>query len=397
MDKIEKGNFVGFGFGAIQTGLFLYEAFRSGNFKSFTVAEIDETLVEMVNNNNGCCTINIAFRDSILTTNIEGIKMLNPNNSKDREELISAIASADEIVTSLPSVVYYNKGGVLSVASCLAEGLRKRIPNHQSIVYTAENNNHAAEVLRAEVEKYVIGDNLVNVQFLNTVIGKMSSIVEDPMTIKRHCLSLLTPNSNKAVLVEAFNKILISKIELHGFNRRIDIFEEKVDLLPYEEAKLYGHNAIHLLLGLLAYEHGCFTLAEAGLIADLMNTARMAFIEEAGVGLIYKYKGVDDLFTVSGFNAYADDLLKRMTNPLLNDPVSRVLRDLQRKIEWNDRLIGSARLAIGAGVYPVNLLKGIFLVEKHLLSDVLKKIWPSDVWLSDNAVQFILPLTNKCT
>jgi tetrahydromethanopterin S-methyltransferase subunit G len=49
------------------------------------------------------------------------------------------------------------------------------------------------------------------------------------------------------VLVEAFNKILISKIELHEFNRRIDFFEEKVDLLPDEEAKHYGQNAIHLL------------------------------------------------------------------------------------------------------------------------------------------------------
>ena len=32
--------FVGFGFGAIQGGLFLYEAFRSGQFRRLVVAEV---------------------------------------------------------------------------------------------------------------------------------------------------------------------------------------------------------------------------------------------------------------------------------------------------------------------------------------------------------------------
>jgi mannitol-1-phosphate 5-dehydrogenase len=392
MGKIEKGNFVGFGLGPIQAGLFLYEAFRSGNFQTYTVAEVDDSLVESVNKNNGRCTINIAFRDSILTTVIEGIRMLKPNNSTDREELISAIAAADEIATALPSIAFYGRGGTLSVASCLAEGLGKRTPDHQTIIYTAENNNHAAEVLRAEVEKCEGGGNMDNVQFLDTVIGKMSSIVEDPMVIELYGLEPLTSINSKTVLVEVFNRILISKIDLPGFIRRITIFEEKTDLIPFEEAKLYGHNAIHLLLGLLAHERGCRTLAEARFHPDLMDIARKAFIEEAGAGLINKHQGIDELFTASGFSAYAEDLLERMTNPLLSDPISRVIRDLKRKIAWNDRLIGSARLSITAGVHPVNLLKGIQLAEKHILTELLHEIWPSEVWLSDNANQFILPL-----
>ncbi|MDD3321204.1 MAG: hypothetical protein PHS59_07155 [Paludibacter sp.] len=391
MKNIEKGNFVGFGLGPIQTGLFLYEAFRSGNFKSFTIAEVDDALVDAINKNNGRCTINIAFHDSILTTEIEGVRMLNPRSEKDRQELIEAIAVADEISTSLPSIAFYDRGGDLSVVSCLAEGLKKRNSDKQTIIYTAENNNHAAEALRAGVEKYGGDQSLSNVQFLNTVIGKMSSIVEDSMVVEQYGLAPLTPNNNKTVLVEAFNKILISKIDLPGFTRRIDIFDEKADLLPFEEAKLYGHNAIHLLLGLLAHERGCRTLAEAGLQTDLMEITRKAFIDEAGAGLINKYHGVDDLFTVHGWKEYARDLLERMTNPLLSDPVLRVIRDLKRKIEWNDRLIGSTRLAIAAGTYPVNLLRGIQLAEKLILTEVLHEIWPPEVWLSAGAGQFILP------
>ena len=40
--------FVGFGFGPIQSGLFLNEAFQSGNFSRLVVAEIDQNLVDAV-------------------------------------------------------------------------------------------------------------------------------------------------------------------------------------------------------------------------------------------------------------------------------------------------------------------------------------------------------------
>jgi len=73
-------------------------------------------------------------------------------------------------------------GGTHSVASCLAEGLGKRTSDHQTIIYTAENNNHTAEVLRSKVEKCAGGGKLVNFQFQNTDIGKMSSIAEDPIS-----------------------------------------------------------------------------------------------------------------------------------------------------------------------------------------------------------------------
>jgi len=40
--------FVGFGFGAIQGGLFLPEAYRSGNFSRLVVSEIDSATVEQI-------------------------------------------------------------------------------------------------------------------------------------------------------------------------------------------------------------------------------------------------------------------------------------------------------------------------------------------------------------
>ncbi|MEI6783226.1 MAG: hypothetical protein WCQ21_20170, partial [Verrucomicrobiota bacterium] len=58
------------------------------------------------------------------------------------------------------------------------------------------------------------------------------------------------------------------------------------------------------------------------------------------------------LFTPAGYQVYADDLLERMTNPYLRDRIERVIRDTPRKLSWDDRLIGTMRLALDAGVTP---------------------------------------------
>ncbi|RPJ85023.1 MAG: hypothetical protein EHM18_11105 [Acidobacteria bacterium] len=79
---------------------------------------------------------------------------------------------------------------------------------------------------------------------------------------------------------------------------------------------------------------------------------RSAFIEESGGALISKYRGTDPLFTPEGYALYADDLLKRMTNPHLRDTAERVGRDPRRKLGWDDRLIGTMRLALGQGIRP---------------------------------------------
>ena len=91
----------------------------------------------------------------------------------------------------------------------------------------------------------------------------------------------------------------------------------------------------------------------------MMSFVREAFLNESGVGLRHTYAGVDDdLFTEKGFEAYAEDLLTRMVNPFLRDPVERVTRDPARKLGWNDRLIGSMLLAAEAGVVPTRLARG---------------------------------------
>jgi mannitol-1-phosphate 5-dehydrogenase len=115
----------------------------------------------------------------------------------------------------------------------------------------------------------------------------------------------------------------------------------------------------------LAGDHGVVAFLEA------------AFIEESGSTLIRRHAGLDPLFTPEGYRAYALDLLTRMFNPHLGDLVSRVGRDPRRKLGWDDRLIGTIRLALAHGVEPRRYAMGAAAALAVLDRSVLRAGSPS--------------------
>jgi mannitol-1-phosphate 5-dehydrogenase len=382
-----KHTFVGFGFGAIQAGLFVYEAWRSGNFDRLVVAEVVPSMVEAVRRNNGYYALNVASPSGIKTYKIGPIEILNPHDEHDRRALIEAVADADEIATALPSVTFYGLGKSGDVLDILSAGLHAKTSDERlpaAVVYTAENHNHAAEILTEALASRLDGGGLASArtQVLNTVIGKMSGVVTDAAQIAEQGLVPVVPGMGRAFLVEEFNRILITRIGLSGFRRGIEVFEEKDDLLPFEEAKLYGHNATHALIGYLLRESGGVYMSEAAGNPVLMQLARDAFLLESGKALCRKYHGFDPLFTAAGFRAYVDDLLARMSNPFLKDAVDRVTRDTRRKLGWDDRLIGTMRLALGQGIQPERYAQGVaaairrLAVEERTISaHLMESLW----------------------
>ena len=90
----------------------------------------------------------------------------------------------------------------------------------------------------------------------------MSGVISSEEEMRSLGLAPLVPGFDRCVLVEEFNRILVSRVTLPGFTRGIRVFEEKDDLLPFEEAKLYGHNAIHALLGFVGMLNGHTKMTE---------------------------------------------------------------------------------------------------------------------------------------
>jgi mannitol-1-phosphate 5-dehydrogenase len=227
------------------------------------------------------------------------------------------------------------------------------------------------------------------VRFLNTVIGKMSGAVADAEQIERQGLVTLTAAHRGAFLVESFNRILISKIDFpergQPFSRGIEIFEEKPDLLIFEEAKLYGHNGLHALAAFVGGELGLKYIADLRSRSGALPFLRAAAIEEAGEALVRKHWRRDPLFSFRDFRDYVEDLLERMLNPHLGDTIERISRDPERKLGWDDRFIGllrlarqqrirSPRFAFGAALALERLRPG-FLESQASPAGLLEPLW----------------------
>jgi mannitol-1-phosphate 5-dehydrogenase len=368
--------FVGFGFGPIQAGLFAKEAFESGNFRRIVVAEIDQRLVDAVRANRGTYYVNVARKDRVETVQIDNVELFNPTRDA---EVRKALAEATEITTCLPSVGFYDSDKPGTVAALIAEGLRARTSD-ATIVYAAENNNHAAEILEQAVGKRLGARVPPRVQFLNTVIGKMSQVMTDPAEITARNLATIAPGIDRAFLVEEFNRILVTKTTIPGFTPGVKVFIEKDDLLPFEEAKLYGHNAIHALLGFIGTLKGYAKMPEIQADESLMRVARDAFINESGGALSRKYASLgDELFTEAGYRAYADELLVRITNPHLADSVARASRDIVRKLALNDRIFGTMSLALEHGIEPSNMALGAMAGVALLLANATEYGLPREL------------------
>jgi len=390
-----KHTFVGFGFGAIQAGLFLYEAYRSGNFRRLVVAEVQSGVVKALRGSSGLYSVNVAHQDHIEFEQIGPVEIANPEMQDDAEFLAQRVAEADEIATALPSIRFYTTASPGSVHRILADGLMRKAASAgpPAVIYAAENNNTAAEALEEAVFSVVPQDQRdkvrSRVRFLNTVIGKMSGVVVDPDEMQSRQLIPIMPNGDRAFLVEEFNRILISRIQFEdptlSFRRSITVFEEKVHLLPFEEAKLYGHNATHALAAYVGIIRGVKQLAELRESPGVLEFLEAAFIQESGRALIAQNEGEDPLFTPEGLRAYADDLLVRMFNPFLGDTVERVGRDAARKLAWDDRLIGTIRGGLRNGLAMKRFglgaaaaacaLDAEVLNSKSALRAVLEPIW----------------------
>jgi len=383
-----SGVFVGFGFGAIQGGLFLPTAQRSGNFDRLVVAEIDQSVVDGVRSNQGRYSCNVAHDDRVELVSMDGVEVLNPLNADDRESLLEAVADSSELVTALPSFRLYNEPPS-PVARLLAEGLTRKLKRPTcppAVVYAAENDMRAAARLEAFCWDHApsgFGDKVI---FSETVIPKMCSVVFDPERMEEEGLIPMFPGADRALLVEVYDGVLIDSQQPPGFRRGLNAFSDKPNLDPFAHAKFIGHNAVHAWLGYIAEREGLTHMGQISGRGDLIRIARKVFLEEVGPGLIHAHRHTrDPLFTEEGIAEYAQSALKRMINPFLNDPVDRVTRDPVRKLGWEDRLLGAMKLARDAGVKPELLADGARLALARAAretqkqpGEILDLIWSAD-------------------
>ncbi|MCX7819373.1 MAG: hypothetical protein N2652_09245 [Kiritimatiellae bacterium] len=331
---------VGFGFGPIQAGLFVPTA-RAEGFDRITIAEIDRVLVRALRESGGTYVVNVAYCDGLETLTITGVEVLDPSDGADAAVLDARLRAATTVVTALPSPSVYGAGGPRSVAARIAAALCAEGP--PVVVYAAENHPDAPQQLAAEVERYVPGGAFARpTAFVGTVIGKMSQTLSGEALRTRTALVPVTPDLDRAFLVESFHRIVAGPVPAVCGRGRILAFREEEELRPFQELKLYGHNAAHLLLGLVARALGRRRMPELSGCGAAIAAAQALIDRESGAALRRRWPSVGgELASSDTLQQYAADLVHRMICPWLDDAVGRVLRDLPRKLARDDRIFGA--------------------------------------------------------
>lgn len=119
------------------------------------------------------------------------------------------------------------------------------------------------------------------------------------------------------------------------------------------DAKLYIHNTPHCIAAYLGHMAGCTYLHEA-MAKPTIKRIINGVIDEllCALKIVTPY---DHHFIES----YAIKEVRRFSNSLLFDPVSRVAREPLRKLHPSGRLTGALRLLLLTGVNPTFLMAGI--------------------------------------
>ncbi len=369
--------YVGIGSGAVQLGLWAYYAKLSE--MKVILSDVDSVKVDRIRKNKNSYYINIAYFDRISSVKVGPVEIYNLNIPEERNEILKFITQANDIVTAVPNISIYQKG----ISDLLREGLFLRKETLPVAIYASENRVEAAQTLKRLV--YPGDDTPPFVQFCDTVIARMGGAHSDPWLMKKLNLTPITPESKEALLVEDFDRIIIEKEHLsknYSFDTGFSRFYAASDIGLYEERKLYGHNAVHSLLGFIGKLKGYKFMSEYNGDIDFGYVGVDALLEETGSWFKEKYRrSKEETVTEDGYKSWAIQLCRRIVSPFLYDSIDRIIRDPERKLGWNDRLSGIIRNALSAGVIPRRYALGAAaaLYEKNLTGggaiSKLKSIW----------------------
>jgi mannitol-1-phosphate 5-dehydrogenase len=236
------------------------------------------------------------------------------------------------------------------IAPLFAAGVARRAMDDVQAplnVIVCENMRDAAATFRrmvgARLPAAYHGYLQARVGFVDTVIGRM---VPPPTPQMR-------AQDPSLIAVEPYKELPVDRRGFVGPVPAIVGLEPCEDFAVYTARKLYIHNCGHAMLGYLGHLRGHafgYQALEDAAIRPLFERA----LAESRTGIVAAH-GVDPVW----LEAYVADVTHRLANRALGDTVFRLARDPLRKLGPDDRLVGAARLAEGAGVAPGALSWGI--------------------------------------
>lgn len=272
------------------------------------------------------------------------VKDIRALDISQTEAVTQEIATADVVFTAVGA------NALESIAPVITRGLEKRADIKKDSplnIILCENLIHAQEIFK----QYVIKNaGHAYHEYLGTKVGFVAAIVSRMVPDLPARLRDIDP---LMIVTEEYDKLPVDKTAVVGEFPEIKGIVPTDDLGALVEKKLFIHNAGHSLAAYLGYKKGYEYIYEAISDKNILSIVTGA-LRESSEALVRKHD-----FKPEALKKHIDDLMKRFGNKALADTVVRGARSPIRKLSFNDRLIGAARLALEYKITPDDLALGI--------------------------------------
>lgn len=321
-----RGTFVQLGAGAIGRS-FVGRLFSEAGYE-VVFSDINIALVDELNQRRGYSVVILENDKPNRTVQVTGVRAIQGSNP---ESVVEELANAEYAATAV------GKNSLRMLAPVLAAGLVLRLSRYGKKpldILLAENVPGVDKWLREEVSKYLpVGFPLADMAgFVGTAVGKMVPVAiapaDEPLLLYAEAFDTLYADA------EAF---LRPPTDIPGLVL-------KKPMKAWVDRKLYLHNLGHAAMAYLAAELDPQQLKFTWQ-AITVTTIRLkteAAMRQAAAALLVEWPGV---FTPQELENHIQDLLRRFANRSLGDTIHRVGRDLKRKLQKSDRLMGAILLA----------------------------------------------------
>ncbi|PKS07405.1 hypothetical protein jhhlp_006008 [Lomentospora prolificans] len=303
-------------FGAGNIGRGFVACFLHNSGYDVIFADVVDPLVQSINSNSSYKVIEVGVEgtDELTITNYRAI-----NSRSDEEALVNEIATADVVTCSVgPTILKF-------IAPPIAKGIDKRPSDLPPLaVIACENAIGATDTLAGFIRQNAKeADHEKRARYANSAIDRIVPAQD--------------PDAGLNVKLEKFYEWVVDKtpFQEHGVPT-IEGINWVDNLEPYIERKLYTVNTGHATAAYHGYNRKKRTVDEALQDEYIIGQVRKAL--EETTELIVSKHGI----ALEAQKAYAEKIIKRISNPHLADAVERVGRAPLRKLSRKERFIGPA-------------------------------------------------------
>ena len=312
---------------------FIGQLFSRGGYEVVFV-DVDRRIIDEMNRRRSYRIVIKSNDSDDRTIDIDNVRAVDAHDGE---------AVALELRTAAFAATAVGKSALASVFPTLARGLTLRARQDGSPpldIILAENARDAAGIARAVLADIAARSKepMAPAGLVETSIGKMVPIMPDEIREKDPLL----------VHAEPYNTLIVDRTAFLTPLPDIPDLQPVDNIDAYVGRKLYMHNLGHAAaayLGFAAHPDRRFIYE---MLADtaVRRQVRQCLLQSA-VALSIEYR---DVFAISDLVEHAFDLLHRFQNRALGDTVFRVGRDLRRKLDKTDRLVGAMLLAARHGL-----------------------------------------------